>query len=457
MSMGQTPFRRWLKSQGMMVGGGGGGCYTHLLMDGGKVMVPEERMTEFYAEYAKDVSRGEPNYVVEQRTDVFPFLVDLDLFGTEAVSGDRVREYVSLITETLVDFYESVPPVYVFARPPGSASKGGVAGVKSGVHLVFPGLNVRGDVAMMLRDAILIRALQQFPDEPWEDTIDASVYKKNGLRMPGSRKMEPCSDCMGANCLACRGRKRVDVGKVYVPYCVLDSSGKNNQEELQLILSDAFEMVRKSAVRTETGTEATSYQRPDWFPEGGIGAGKRAPLKRKLASMQQPSSSSSSSSSKKFTECQDEALLQAVAYFVERNFPKSPTVQKLLVLSSEATAPRFYLAHSNGRFCQNKGDNHDRSNVYFHVNGGGIRQKCFCQCPEKRQPSGKTCKEYSGPIIKLSTVLRKKLFPKQQQSDGGKQEAQQIGTISLFRGHRTGVDPLTLEKGRAMKSFIQSL
>ena len=52
----------------------------------------------------------------------------------------------------------------------------------------------------------------------WEDIIDETVYKQNGLRMLGSSKIEKCSLCKNkkGDCLKCYGTKKYDVNRYYI-------------------------------------------------------------------------------------------------------------------------------------------------------------------------------------------------------------------------------------------------
>ena len=47
--------------------------FTHLLMDGGMLYVPDEERDDFYRAYVASVKSGTKLYVVEQKTKVFKF------------------------------------------------------------------------------------------------------------------------------------------------------------------------------------------------------------------------------------------------------------------------------------------------------------------------------------------------------------------------------------------------
>ena len=56
---------------------------THVLMSGGILCVPSEETQDFYREYIQAINLGTKLYVVEQKTDLFKFFVDLDYKAPE--------------------------------------------------------------------------------------------------------------------------------------------------------------------------------------------------------------------------------------------------------------------------------------------------------------------------------------------------------------------------------------
>jgi hypothetical protein len=82
------PFGKW------RVGHGPG---THYLMDGGILDVPFNDTDAFFVEYLACIRRGVKVYVVEQKTDVFRFFVDLDWRAEEPISDDRLLEIVQVM------------------------------------------------------------------------------------------------------------------------------------------------------------------------------------------------------------------------------------------------------------------------------------------------------------------------------------------------------------------------
>jgi hypothetical protein len=194
---------------------------THVLMDGGILQVPFEQLDEFYAECVRAEKRI---YVVEQKTDVFKFFVDLDYKGPEALPDDVILELV----ETMHSVVQQGRCVIARAEPRVVDDQ-----VKTGVHIHWPDVFVTRSEALALRTRILL----ELPSDPeWSQRIDASVYGGSGLRMLWSYKRE----------------KGVDSGP-YVPWRSLDGSVFDPRPSVELL--------RLFAIRTnEVSREAVNVE-----------------------------------------------------------------------------------------------------------------------------------------------------------------------------------------------------
>jgi len=150
---------------------------THYLMDGGILDVPSKDMEAFFVEYLALIRRHEKVYVVEQKTDVFRFFVDLDWRAAEPLSTERLLEILQVMCTV-------VPGQCIVARAPVRLEEDGRT--KSGVHIHWPDTKVRRAEALAFRTRILL----ELGDDPeWNERIDVSVYGGSGLRMIGSHKM----------------------------------------------------------------------------------------------------------------------------------------------------------------------------------------------------------------------------------------------------------------------------
>ena len=95
-------FRSWCQKQGFTFKQGSN--LSHVLMDGGRLSVPFDRLKDFYEKYVECIRNGEKLYVVEQKTDTFNFFVDLDYKDTEQLSFERLEEYVRTICDRVTHY-----------------------------------------------------------------------------------------------------------------------------------------------------------------------------------------------------------------------------------------------------------------------------------------------------------------------------------------------------------------
>ena len=150
---------------------------THYLMDGGVLDVPYKDTDAFLVEYLACLRRHQKVYVVEQKTDVFRFFVDLDWRADAPLSDDRLLEILEKMCMV-------VQGRCIVAKAPVRTEEDGR--IKSGVHIHWPDTHVTRAEALAFRTRILL----ELDDDPeWNERIDSSVYGGSGLRMIGSHKM----------------------------------------------------------------------------------------------------------------------------------------------------------------------------------------------------------------------------------------------------------------------------
>lgn len=201
--------------------------FTHLLMDGGMLFVPVEEMDEFYRAYIADVTHGHKLYVVEQKTNVFKFFVDIDYKAKEALTKEEIERICTALNE-VVDCGRCC---IARTRPRACAE-----GTKTGVHVHWPDKRVTRGSALALRTKILEAFPATSEGVDWSKVIDASVYGGSGLRMIWSHK-KPSGD-------------------PYVPWKVL--GGEEYKKEFDAGLLDLFS-IRVGEDDEETAVdEATS-------------------------------------------------------------------------------------------------------------------------------------------------------------------------------------------------------
>jgi hypothetical protein len=160
---------------------------THVFLNGGKAYVEDthEARRGFLEAYAEDVLAGRPLYVVERAGESYRMFADfdIDLDSTQLPTTHvptLVSHALSCFPNDLVQVHDD-EAVTVCIKPKTENMK------KIGAHLIWTHLCVNDEIARGLRDA-WVAALD--PEAAWDATIDAAVYRRNGLRMPWSRKRD---------------------------------------------------------------------------------------------------------------------------------------------------------------------------------------------------------------------------------------------------------------------------
>ena len=87
-------FKEWCKSNGFA----NANSLSHVLMDGGVLSVPFDRLDDFYTTCIKCIQNGENIYVVEQKTELYNFFLDIDYKDEEALTLEEIK---NIITKSL--------------------------------------------------------------------------------------------------------------------------------------------------------------------------------------------------------------------------------------------------------------------------------------------------------------------------------------------------------------------
>lgn len=188
--------------------------FTHLLMNGGMLFVPMDEVDEFYEAYISEITQGTKLYIVEKKTEVFKFFVDIDYKAKEKLDKDTI-ERICRALHSIVKVGRCCIAL--------TKSRECKEGIKTGVHVHWPDLSVTKKRAMELRAEILSSFPPEFKWFDWEKVIDLSVYGGSGLRMIWSHKMP--------------------TGDPYIPWKILD--GKEFSKEFK------YETLKLFCVRTD--------------------------------------------------------------------------------------------------------------------------------------------------------------------------------------------------------------
>ena len=125
---------------------------THLLLDGGRLCVPDAAAGRFLNAYAIAVVQQRRPCVVELRTPVFRLFMDLDI-KTAAGAALDVDAAVRVIQGRVAAFFDvEQPRCVVCVSPPAALDDGAV---KQGRHLHWPDVRVAPATALALRELVV--------------------------------------------------------------------------------------------------------------------------------------------------------------------------------------------------------------------------------------------------------------------------------------------------------------
>jgi hypothetical protein len=386
---------------------------THVFMDGGKVHISPEDIPEFFERYAKDVWNNKMtpnnpcfwNYICELHTDTFNFYADLDILDTELFTYERVMTLAKNIQNAIYPFIKathSSSEAKVVVCMSQSYEKGDL--MKTGVHMIWPGVRVESCDALFLREVIvqyLDKEVGKRPAgvNPWSDVVDEAVYGNGkSLRMIGSYKSDRCK-CKGHDCMICGGSKRIPKARTYDPTIVLDGNGNELKtltanvkninkltETLQLVTIRTNEMSNVDLVKPY----------PKWFTfnvdKFKSNCRGRRPNKKHSTVMRGIKQNSRFKGDD--VELSDE-IIKKLSKQIQRAM-QCPEYKNLGIRSVKKSANDMFTIITNSHYCQNLGRNHNSEHVYFQIRGKKIVQKCFCKCDTSEGREKGKCKYYSS-------------------------------------------------------------
>lgn len=321
--------------------------FTHLLLNGGKLCVPDQQHATFLNEYANAVARKEKLFVVESKTPIFRLFVDFDF---------KPVPDASVITGAI----QSAAGIagYYFDDDIGATvlRKDVESPDKVGVHMTWERVFVDVQTANAFRNHVVDKLVDACPHVDWKDVVDASVYAGSGLRMPWSSK--------------------TNAPGVYRPIQKCSSTGVLENVEPPKTAADIRDWIRKTSIRA-----------PDAVPTRTCIATKTDENQTKTTTER-----IATENIKDHAEVLEK--LQAV-------FP--PEYADQTFTGMHRFGDHCVVLRSSSKRCGNKGyDPHHSNTVYFVVlRKGYVYQRCYCRKDVVRK-EGVTCAEYVGPYWPVS-------------------------------------------------------
>ena len=355
---------------------------SHVLMDGGKLSVPFDRLNEFYDVYIQSVKSGEKIYVVEQKSETYNFFVDIDYKDVDPLGIDDIRDISTNICET-VKFHGGKECLVSVSPPKVSGNL-----MKTGVHLNWPDFVVDQSSAVALREHILVSLSKFKGDKDWNEIVDSSVYgdtrrktKGSGFRMPWSYKRAKHEACGGRGCKDCENG-RVDQ-LAYLPVFIYSTGSLTRISQ-----EPSVKILKMSAVRTDAPT-TVSVEPPS------------VSIRAKEASFSEDQTKD---------EIYDEDLKNRIETFIRKNMEGQGGAYITKLFKHKET----YYAATTSRYCENVKRNHSSNHVWFILSGKFILQKCFSRHETILGRRDGFCEYFCGRRHQLTSDIIDKLYPKKE-------------------------------------------
>lgn len=433
---------------------------THTMMNGGKLVVPQQELRVLYQALSDDLTTN-PDFRVfltELRSKVSPMYFDLDLKKEEEAKWPAIwRAAILVMRDTMRAMFTKV----ALAAQPHllDAVVCAVDGTDlSGVHVYFKNVLVDEERALSMRYAIvseLHHTHKHLAD--WDKVIDDAVYRKGtgGLRMPGSKKLAPCQECRGFNGMRnpncpnmCDERGRACVGRQYRFFGLISDVDDEMTDSYRRSLASSWaSLLSSTSLRRADGTALSNGYDP---PKG---MARPTEMPRLLS---------------KFVLKAEHHAYQAVEACVRAYHPNYAHlyVDKIYQTTSGNNA-KVFVRGRNATFCLNllgdgksMGNWHSSRRVWFQVTPRDLEPRCSCKCDTTdRRVSGKRCSEWRGGKAVLSEEARDALFPNKKYKDAGhyKRSADDMltgGVVGSLKAVPQGFDDLlSVDPARAARAI----
>lgn len=429
---------------------------THMSLAGGpygRLSIPDEMHEAWLRVYTAELKKNKHSlFFAERRTPIFRMHFDLDFCETEPVGLHTLTAIARECRRVFRPFFPTVPEdapmwrcVLLVASPkpatgpPVTEDDDGVR-VKSGCHMLWPWMYVNQVQALQLRANVVDTLVRTWPPRPptansYDDVVDRTVLKSNGLRMMGSDKASRCKKCNTPaarnNCKPCKGTGVIAENRPYTLSMVLNATGEPDVERLEAWKNDLFKCVRFTSIRSSRVEHSAGFVVPSHAvvdacvkmarKKAGRGAaGTAGAVATPREAMGLLGSVTIDPSSRIFSEMQSFLTTHTCGQW------------------SGLRISHLYIQHNLGRytvnvtgpgssFCTHVGRAHTSSTVYFTVERDGVRQRCFSP---KVHTDGTICRKYVGPPAPLTQWLLEAMFGSERgMSCGGDVSDNTLGPV----------------------------
>lgn len=364
-------FKRWCKDQGFA----NNSDLSHVLMDGGVLSVPFDKLNDFYEKCVEVYNSGEKIFVVEQKTENYNFFMDLDYKDDEEMSFEQIKSVCKVICDKVSKFGGKDALISVAEPKPIDTL------IKTGIHINWPGFVVNRSSALGIRDHVINTLNLAYGSRDWKDIVDISVYGNNsrntkgsGFRMPWSHKKGKHEACAGQGCELCNNTGK-ETQSEYLPIFIYKHGPSSTLQKTEQ--KPSVDILHMATLRTQSMEPV--------IIEGTRKEATFTTLQTK-------------------NEFKDQEALLLVESFVRKNVEGQTTasITKMFKYNKQ------FLVSTNSKYCENKKCNHNSNHVWFHIVGDTIAQKCFSTTNVLRQYG--FCKDFSGRRHQLSKKITDILY-----------------------------------------------
>ena len=366
-------FKLWCKDQGFA----NNSDLSHVLMDGGVLSVPFDRLNDFYEKCIESYISGEKIYVVEQKTENYNFFMDLDYKDDDELTFEQIKSICKVICDKVSKFGGKDALISVAEPKPVDTL------IKTGIHINWPDFVVNRSSALALRDHVINTLNLAYGSRDWKDIVDISVYgnssrntKGSGFRMPWSHKRGKHEACMGRGCEKCNNTGK-ETQSEYLPVFVYKHGPLSMLQKTEQ--KPSVEMLHMATLRTQ-GTDPVLIE----------GAREE----------------------NTFTNAQtkDEFKNQEAVLLVEAFIRKHMEGQSTASVTKMFKHKNQFLVSTTSKYCENLRRAHSSNHIWFHISGDTIAQKCFCNCETMKGRFYGFCKDFSGRRHKLPKKITDVLY-----------------------------------------------
>ena len=364
-------FKRWCKDQGFS----NNSDLSHVLMDGGVLSVPFDKLNNFYEKCVEVYNSGEKIFVVEQKTENYNFFMDLDYKDDEEMSFEQIKSVCKVICDKVSKFGGKDALISVAEPKPIDTL------IKTGIHINWPGFVVNRSSALGLRDHVINTLNLAYGSRDWKDIVDISVYGNNsrntkgsGFRMPWSHKKGKHEACAGQGCELCNNTGK-ETQSEYLPIFMYKHGPSSTLQKTEQ--KPSVDILHMATLRTQNMEPV--------IIEGTREEATFTTLQTK-------------------NEFKNQEALLLVEAFVRKHVEGQTTasITKMFKYNKQ------FLVSTNSKYCENKKCNHNSNHVWFHIVGDTIAQKCFSTTNVLRQYG--FCKDFSGRRHQLSKKITDVLY-----------------------------------------------